>query len=294
MNTQQATPLRFVYAGAAKAGSTWMWRILSEHPDIFMPQAKELMFFDEYYQNGLNWYETFFRGRTTETCMGEMSHNYFLNEQVPHRIHKHFPEMELLFCLREPIDRAFSEYLYDRTLFQYVSKKEYDRGVDFETFARLEKIRVQSSYYQNLKPYFDLFPRERIHVFFYEDLKKDSEAFARTLYTSLGVDPAFTAPSLHKVLNPARKARIPVLAALSFQIGRCIRNLGAPGVVGRMKRIPWFEKLLYATYNNSDSKPRPDPEVCHRLRPLYHSDHHALAELLQRELPASWITSAKD
>ena len=45
---QQREP-NFLYVGAGKSGSTWIFEIFRDHPEIFVPISKDIMFFDRYY-----------------------------------------------------------------------------------------------------------------------------------------------------------------------------------------------------------------------------------------------------
>ena len=68
----------FLYIGAARAGSSWMYEILREHPDVFVPLAKDIYFFDKHYDRGLQWYRSFFASAGGRRAIGELSHDYYL------------------------------------------------------------------------------------------------------------------------------------------------------------------------------------------------------------------------
>jgi len=279
----------FLYVGAGKGGSSWMYEIMREHPQVFVPEAKDIMFFDRYYDKGINWYLGLFSGATQEKAIGELSHDYFLSEQVACRIFEHFPCVKIIFCLREGVDRTFSEYLYDRTLLQFIGHREYTQGMTFEAFARIPDIVHRGDYYNNMKPFYDLFPRKNIAVFFYDDIEKTPELFARHLYEFLEVDTEFQPDSLHKRVNAARESRCAILANLAYIVGRKVRQLGHPNIVGGIKRLGWFEKLLYRTYKDEKEKPRISSDVIQRLRLTYHKDYNKLTELIGKPLPEDWF-----
>lgn len=277
----------FIYAGAAKAGSSWLYEILCEHPEVFMPKAKELMFFDRFYEKGLDWYINQFSNLTDEKVCGELSHNYFLDPQVAERIKKDRPDIKLIFCLREGVDRTFSSYIYDKTLFTVFSKKEHEQGVSFEEFALHAKVIRQSDYFNNLKPYFDIFPHENILILFFDDLKKQPEKFASDIYQFLEVDSSFTPSVLHKKINVAREARSDFLANLAHKVGVFIRKHSGAGIVGSLKRTSWFENILYKPYKNN--KPKPSEENVLALKKTYHKDYDLLSELIKKPLPKEWL-----
>ena len=117
----------FLIIGTMKGGTTSLHRYLRQHPDVFMPEQKELNFFlDEYagrpidppeernWSRGLTWYERQFAGAEDERAVGEASANYTRYPTYPgvaERIAKIVPEMKLIYLMRNPIDRVLSHYL---------------------------------------------------------------------------------------------------------------------------------------------------------------------------------------
>jgi hypothetical protein len=283
----------FLYVGAGKAASHWMCEIFREHPEIFVADAKDLMFFDRYYGRGLDWYLSHFSQANGQRAIGEFSHDYFLEEEYAERIVRDFPDVKILVCLREPVDRTFSEYLYDQTLFQFVPAEEYESGLGFEGFARLPRIRQRSNYAVNLRYFYDRFPRERILVEFYEDLRADPGRFARRVFQFLEVDPEFNPPSLHRRINPARQARSPRIARFAYQIGQLLRRSGMPKFVGAFKRHSWLGWILYREFGRGMKKPAIPEDVRRRLHELYRGQDAALSRLIGRPLPRSWTRPAE-
>jgi hypothetical protein len=286
--TTRAEP-NFLYVGAGKAASSWLFEICREHPGIFVAEAKDIMFFDRYYERGMDWYRTQFESAGRCDAIGEFSHDYFLKEESADRILRQLPDAKILACLREPVDRTFSEYLYDKTYFQFVSAEQYESGMSFEEFARLPRIRNRSDYAVNLQYFYDRFPREQILVEFYEDLQADPRGFARRIFKFLEVDPDFDPPSLYRTVNPARQARSPLIAKLAYRTGQMLRRFGYPQVVGSFKRNPWFTRMLYREYGSENlAKPAIPASVRARLSAWYHRHDDQLSTLIGRPLPLSW------
>jgi Sulfotransferase family len=119
----------FLIIGTMKGGTTSLHSYLRQHPQVFMPERKELNFFlDEYagppidppeernWSRGLNWYERQFAGARHERAVGEASANYSRYPTYPgvaERIAEVVPEAKLVYLVRHPIDRVFSHYLHD-------------------------------------------------------------------------------------------------------------------------------------------------------------------------------------
>ncbi len=114
---ESARPIRwpdFVYIGVSRAGSTWLYQVLAEHPDIAMPRAKEIQFFDKNYHRGARWYGDFFAATPRGKLTGEIWHDYFLDAQVAGRMRAHCPGVKIIATLREPADWAQSRWAWAR------------------------------------------------------------------------------------------------------------------------------------------------------------------------------------
>ena len=104
----------FVIIGAQKCGTTSLYHLLTRHPLVEPAASKELHFFDSLYDEGIEWYRECFPlpkwkdGRTTIT--GEATPGYLFHPLAPERMAKMVPEARLIALLRNPVDRAYSQY----------------------------------------------------------------------------------------------------------------------------------------------------------------------------------------
>jgi hypothetical protein len=156
----------FIYIGTNKAGSTWLYDVLARHPDVYMAPGKGLYFFSKHYERGLDWYRTHFEEVGDERIVGEVSHSYMYSDDVWKRIAEMDPEIRLMVCLREPVDRAFADYLDG-------VKNGLIHG-DFETELEREPPFLQRSHYSRyLAPYVEQFGLDSIHVALFDELSAD-------------------------------------------------------------------------------------------------------------------------
>lgn len=282
-----ACPLpTFLYIGASRAGSSWLFEVLREHPDVYVPDAKDLMYFHREFGRGLSWYLSFFADAQGYTARGELSHDYFLSAVTAARIRAVLPDVRLLCCLREPVEKTVSMYHYNRTTtFHYRAPDVPAHKLSFERFVQLPDVIHLVKYYQNLEPYYQLFPADRICVMFYDDLKTSPPAFARDVFCFLGVDASIVPPSVHRKVNAAREARILLATRAAYRIGVLVRVLGFAGVVGAVKRSPIFERALYRP---AQHRPAVPAHCARQLHERCSADYKKLEALIGRPLPPAW------
>ncbi len=101
----------FLIIGAQKCGTSSLLYYLSQHPQIAVPDKKEIHFFDKNYQMGTDWYENqFSRKSEAAKITGEATPYYLFHPHVPQRVALHYPEIKIIVLLRNPVDRAYSHF----------------------------------------------------------------------------------------------------------------------------------------------------------------------------------------
>jgi len=289
----------FIYIGAARAGSTWLYQCLRRHPEIYVPAAKDIEFFDNNFNKGEQWYFSFFKNAAGKTAVGELSHDYYLHPAAAQRIHDLLPEVRLICCLREPVDKMYSHYKYARrfrggrealSVFTAMAERAAgEKNNDSQQPGTLDldwNLGLETVFYaERLAPFFELFPKENILVLFYEDLKKDPAAFIRRVYSFLGVNPDYEPDVLHQRVNPAGRARIPALAHAVYFAARVFRLLGLANLVGTVKHNKLFKSLLYNRKEEISIPPavRRIETLCPGIE-----QNAALARLIGKPLPQAW------
>src|SRR5437763_2364401 len=86
----------FCVIGAGKAGTTWLFEVLTAHPDVAVARAKESMFFDEHYHRGIGWYHSLFSAAGASAAVVEVSNSYLAAPQAPVRIAAYNPAMRVV------------------------------------------------------------------------------------------------------------------------------------------------------------------------------------------------------
>jgi hypothetical protein len=214
----------FIIAGAPRSGTTWLYHLLDRHPDVFMakPVRPEPKFFlvDELYARGLDYYvDTWFAGADAYPAAGEKTTNYLESARAAERIHADLPDVRLVFILREPAHRAYSNWAWSR-----MNGMETE---DFETALGLEDQRQQTLdaklryarphayfsrglYASMLQPYVDRFPAEQLLVVKFDGIVRDPGALATRLHRFIGVEPRAGDATGLDVVNPSELVGEPV------------------------------------------------------------------------------------
>lgn len=193
----------FIIAGAPRSATTWLYMLADRHPAIAManPVAPEPKFFlvDELYEQGLAFYSaTWFAGLAADRLLGEKSTNYLESPRTAERIRRDLPDVKLVFMLRNPVDRAWSNYRWSRqngletedfaTALALEDRREREVPMNLR-YARPHAYFSRGRYADLLKPYFARFPRTRILVLRAEDAAWDPQGLAERLHRFLGVMP---------------------------------------------------------------------------------------------------------
>jgi hypothetical protein len=127
----------FLIIGAQKSGTSSLFHLLSQHPDLLLPKGKEVHFFDLKYEKGMTWYARFFpdRQQLGTRLTGEATPYYFFHPCVPERVALHLPNVKLIVLLRNPVNRAYSHYAMERN-------RNNEPVESFPEAIRLESARI--------------------------------------------------------------------------------------------------------------------------------------------------------
>lgn len=203
----------FLIVGAAKAGTTTLYKALKAHPDVFMSPMKEPHYFSFVrsppafkgpHDKAINTievvssqsaYEQLFKGSENALAVGEASNSYLFFPDAAFQIKKVIPNCKIIIMLRDPVERTFSHY-----------RQAYALGhetLGFNEALQMEKerkrlgwrwhyqYREQSFYTDSVKRFYDLFERKNVLIVRFEELCNLSNLM-RKVYTFLDVDPSFS------------------------------------------------------------------------------------------------------
>jgi hypothetical protein len=272
----------FIGLGAQKAGTSWIYACLNEHPLVCMPR-KELHYFsrDRNWSRGRAWYEELFEACPAGSVKGEFSTSYLYDLESADRIHASYPDTKLLASLRNPVDRAISNYVNDIKAGVVPAEMPFERALEGHP-----EYLEQGRYAGQLERYFRRFDRRQLLVMVYEDSRRDPLSFIRTIYRFLQVDDTFTPSYVRSEVNVGRIPRVVAIERALNAIAGTLRKSGFGWLVWQVKRsgIPeWIRTRNYrqASGDGTPVKVRQCAQCYDALRP----DILAVEELLGRRLP---------
>ena len=320
MQGMQGRLPNFFLAGVPKSGSTSLYRYLEQHPQIFMSPIKEPHFFadevrienfDGLYQSRAepmvavlrefldgpmtshcsagpvsDWadYCKLFRHAADETAVGEASVCYLWSRTAARNIASRVPDARFLIVLRNPVERAFSQYVHMLSFAEEpVSFREHlDRSLRSTSrrFSEMYPFLEFGLYGEQLKRLFGVVPSDRVRIYFYEDYCRDPAAMLRDIFGFLGVDDAF-APEFRERHMVARVPR-------SYEARRWLKRSGAWRVARKLLPASLCDRLKEAGL-----RPRSefvfDPADRAFVAEYYRRDLDKLAGLLGRDF-GNWLS----
>ncbi len=309
----------FILAGAPKTGTTSLYSYLKQHPDIYMSPVKEPCFFasemraenfgpkfateiglssqkiGKYLEGPMsgpspggivtdwNDYLKLFKSVRSEKAIGEASVCYLWSPAAPANIHAKIPQAKIILILRDPAERAFSQYL------QYAASglltHSFRRHIELclhnrtSTFGPFRPFLEYGLYYEQVKRYLDLFSPNNVRIYFHEEAWQTPGSFLEDLFGFLDVDSGVEVDTSERSLE----RRSPK----SMLIHRLMKKSGL---------VPQIKKLLPSSVQarlrgelfKTRELLRLDPDDRRQLQEFYRADIQDLSALLRTDL-SRWL-----
>jgi hypothetical protein len=182
----------FVIIGAQKAGTTWLAENLDAHAEISLALREpssdptEIRYFDQHLHRSLGWYARHFRDLPGR-LKGEKSPNYYaLPPERVRLVADVLPDARIVIMLRNPVERAWSHALMNLVTlpgarFEDVPESRF-RAHFRRTFAR-------GRYSEALETWWGAYPRDRVRVGFFEDIRDRPRELLASMLEGLGAVP---------------------------------------------------------------------------------------------------------
>lgn len=301
----------FLIIGVQKAGTTSVYHYLKQHPQIYMSPVKETNFLEREWESvdpairaqvnqerirqgrreridTFEKYYNLFNGVTDEIAIGEASPNYLFHYVSSSRlIQRYVPQAKLIAILRNPVERAYSDYLMH--VREAINVKE-SLTEQIRRFPEHQSFTLKKGfYYEPLSHYFSTFDRHQIKVYLYDDLCRDPLAMMQSLYQFVGVDPTFTTDTSKR----EQVAQVPKSSWVN-QMLRTRNPMRSAAASALKLMVPvetrqyWRDRLIQIN-SAEKSKAQPlSPDTRESLLSIYRDDILTLQDLIQRDLSA-WL-----
>lgn len=309
----------FLIIGAARSGTTALYHILDQHPDVYMSPVKEPNFFaygghpidfqgpgDDQSINSwsvttLDNYQSLFADAHPDQARGEASPSSLYVPRAAQRIQHFIPDARLIVLLRNPVERAYSNYLL-------LVRDGREPSPTFSEALQQEAKRIRQGwehvwhyiqlgfYARQLEQYMQRFPTSHLQVYLHDDLVTEPDRVLRDIFQFIAVDPSF-APDTSTQYNPSGAPHSETLHWLLHHAGLgkkvrdrlpdSVRAFASTHLADAIKRVRTWKAYLMA---HNLTKPPMDPSVRRKLQALYRDDILRLQDLIDRDL-SHWLDS---
>jgi hypothetical protein len=294
----------FFIVGHPKSGTTALYEMLRSHPEIFMPELKETLFFarDELHPylddrsrqpRTLDQYLALFEPAHEGQRTGEASPSYLRSRLAAQRIAALQPDARIIAILREPT--SFLRSMHLELLKDYVeTERDLRRAMEREERTAGQKPVLWYSidrveYAAQLRRFHEAFPSEQVLVLIYDDFRADNDGTLRRVLRHIGVEEdAPVAPSEANRTVLVRSPRMyGLVRSLYMGHGPAMRPAKAAikAVTPRRLRRQGLRQVRDGVYG---TPPPPDEELMHELRLRYLPEVRAVSEYLGRDLVSLW------
>lgn len=271
----------FLVIGSPRGGTTWLDASLRSHPDIALPDTKEVHFFDWYYDRGLEWYGEHFRvSERAEEVRGEVTPGYLSSPVAPVRIATTVPGAPLFAILRNPVARLYSNYG------MRIRERGETRSFRDSLDAAPQMVGV-GHYAEHLARYQALAPENPLHLLVFEEVVADPQAAYDAIGAVLGVNSRlFRAPD--GALNESYSPMFPKARAAARRTRKWLGRTDQEWVVKSAKAMG-----LNRVFGASSSIPSIDAEDAKWSYTQYRHDIDYVEGYLGRRLETWHAVSAE-
>jgi hypothetical protein len=307
MQDKNIWPNLFI-VGAAKGGTTSLHYALDQHPQVFMSKKKEPGYFTwpeenlsfinngklitqpRFLVNHLDDYLALFRDGIDKKIRGESSTTYlfFYGKTIANikRIHPDPENVNIVMALRNPVERAFSQYMHK--LRDAAETLEFEEAIDLEGKRKIENWHFdyqyiqRGLYYQQVKAYLENF--KKVKIFLSEELGSNPGGVVKSLEEFLEIDQVpldFGGP-----LNVSGEPKVEALNKFLKKPNLLKKFVGQllPKDLRRKMRL----KVQSTVYKYNLEKKEMNPETKEELKRIYRDDIIKLQELIGRDL-SGWL-----
>lgn len=274
----------FVGIGAYKSATTWIYQCLKEHPEIFVVSYKSnpmaTLFLDPVFQDGVKLYESLFTTATPNQLKGEFTEMYYIQDsKITTRMRENNPVMKIIVCLRNPIERAWSQYLH-RLSVDNKKWNSFEQAIEEDYNVILDR----GFYHKHLKKFYDCFPEENIYVALYDHVQTNPSDVLKKIQRFLDVDPNFISPFVNLKVSPSNFKRT-ILGKIIYSLTPSLKKSRWTLKITQKSTLrQWFYRfsVFYVSHKHQSQSIKQDTVFA--LKKLYAEDIKKLQNLINHDL----------
>ena len=276
MNNKNQLDLSFVAVGPQRTGSTWLHKVMENHPSIGLPVGiKETMFFDQFYHKGMDWLFSHYNMSVEEREYGEVAPTYFASDIVLERIKSHYPDCKIFINIRNPVQHAYSMYLHE-------SSKGRIKGELADIIDRCpEKLR-SGTYSDWIPKWQKAFGPKNVCLVWMDQIESNPQSVYKEVCDFLGISTEYYLQDIgDRQINASKEARFPKLTQFGLVIYQLLREYRLHSIIKFCKRIHLDKVTFVSSKNKSTSR-------------LSHTDHSTLLTLYSADIKFLERTTGRD
>lgn len=294
----------FLVVGTAKAGTSSIYKYLKDHPQVYLTEQKELLFWHSltnpnktqaeymnFHVNSIKEYLDLFNEVNEYQICGDVTPSYlYYYEHVINNLKKYHPkwkDVKIIIILREPVDKVISHYNFLNT---GIGANE----VSLEDTLKKEKSRLQKNdvlpdyflidttlYYKQVEAYLENF--NNVQILLYDDLKENTQKFMNSIHKFLQIAPNYDSNVYSQKYNVSKKRKVPKnkllknILTINNQVGAS-RNLKR--LLGIQKKLINHEVLIKQEEISIKTRKK--------LKKIFLNDIFKLQELLDFDVIERW------
>ncbi len=267
--------LDFIIAGVQKSATTWLYNCIVNHPEVCLRNNKQEK---NYYggkvfnEKGEEWFWSQFTLDNKENIVGDVSVEYIVDLSSVSELKRRFPELKLILCLRNPVERAISAYYWykrkslipDVPLDQFFSREQIANPD-----SKLEDILERGLYAQQITRLLEVVPASDIQIIFYDDISQKPEEVLFSIWDFLKLENrSFVPPNLNERPKKTSNNKFLISVQRQFPNSKVVFKLA---------------ELFTNLFENKNSEYQ-DEHVFNNLIDYYHTDIISLEKLAKNQL----------
>lgn len=209
----------FIVPGFCRTGTTFLYEMLRYHEDVFLPEKKEIHYFDRDYSRGPEYYFNYFLEADNKKVIGDITPTYIYEMHNAERIYDLLGGIKILIQIRNPVTRLLSQYKKN--------KREKLINRSFEEYS--ETVLLSNRlYYYNIKNFIEIFGEDNVMITVYEEIMQDKIYYLKSILQFLDIEnPSFIKKIesiINKPVNPTLQPKSKILHVIAHKTYKNLLN----------------------------------------------------------------------